>query len=477
MWRTSSVVAAALLWSSLAWAQTSATNPNSDALPSRPLLTPSSSRCVRSPHSLTSADAALQQTAAAPRRAEIGPTALNEELSNFDDRLADLHWQDGRWQLWVGPQLLKDFGRRETEGRFALTVIRQLHLNQRGTVGSPRPIMEYWLSDGRVPTDTVPGLRTMPIDRASLRTESVQGYWCVRDARNTFFNFGGHEDEAERALAIMRHYGFDRMGLIGQSTPTMLIFFGMPSSVTAASSLSPVSKSRTSEPRPLGTGQNNEPVGDVAPSMLQPSRMTPSSSLPLSARPGTTDARNRPNTAPGSDLAAAAMSFGRQLAPPSARSLDLAALAERVPLDARQARLSRDQQGWKLFCGNYVVADFGPSEREAKLAEMAFRTSRFTEQCVIGHPTPAFSYFLVNGQPPRGLPLGAPSITFRADDLTVRQVNGAWTISDLTRPLFVFGDKAEEAKQALKAIQRYQFDACCRLGQGEQGMTILARTR
>jgi hypothetical protein len=391
--------------------------------------------------------------------------------------LADLRWHDGRWQLWAGPQLLKDFGRRETEGRLALRLIRELHLTQHGTVGSPRPIMEYWLSDGHVPTDPTPGLRTIPIDRTSLRTELVQGYWCVRDARNMFFNFGGHEDEAERAFAIMNHYGFDRLGFIGPSTPTMLVFFGTASSLTATTLHSPASTGRTSEPRPSASGQGNQPVGEVAPSMLQPSRLTPSSSLPSSARPGTADPRNRPNTAPGSDLAAAAMSFGRQLAPPSARSLDLASLAERVPLDARQARLSRDQQGWKLLCGNYVVGEFGANEREAKLAEMAFHTSHFTEQCVIGHPKPAFSYFLVNGQPPRGLPLGAPSVTFRADDLTVRQVNGAWAICDRTRPLFGFGDKAEEAKEALKAIQRYQFDTCCRLGQGEQGMTILARTR
>jgi len=170
------------------------------------------------------------------------------------------------------------------------------------------------------------------------------------------------------------------------------------------------------------------------------------------------------------------MSFNRQLAPPSARSVDFSALTERVPLDFRQARVSQDPQGWKLSCGNYVVAIFS-TEREAKLAEMAFHTSRFTEQVLVGHPKPAFSYLLVNGQPPRGLPLGAPSVAFRADDLSVRQVNGVWTISDLTRPLFSFGDKQEEAKEALKAIQRYQFDACCQLGGGEQGMTILARTR
>src|SRR5262249_9682300 len=121
--------------------------------------------------------------------------------------------------------------------------------------------------------------------------------------------------------------------------------------------------------------------------------------------------------------AAATMAFNRQLAPPSARSVDFSTLTERVPLDYRQTHASQDAKGWNLACGNYTIARF-TTECEAKLAEMAVHTSRFTEQCLIGHPPPAFSYFLTNGQPPRGLPLGAPSVTFRADDLSARQVDG-----------------------------------------------------
>jgi hypothetical protein len=188
------------------------------------------------------------------------------------------------------------------------------------------------------------------------------------------------------------------------------------------------------------------------------------------------DSRTRSNTQPGSDLAGAAMSFNRQLAPPSPRSVDLKMITDRIPLDYHQTRLSRDAEGWKLLCGNYVVAAFGPDEREAKLADMAVRAGRFTEQCVIGHPKPTFRYYLINGKPPRELPLAAQTVAFRVDDLTIRQANGEYAICDLSRPLFHFGTRAEEAKEALKAIQNYRFDSFCRLGFGEQGMLILART-
>src|SRR5262249_15977853 len=303
------------------------------------------------------------------------PIAFDEELASFDDRLADLLWVGGRWQLWVGPQLLKDFGRHEHEARQALAAIRQLHLTQRGTVGSPRTIMEYWLADGRAPTGLFPGLRTIPIDQASLRVEAAQGYWWVRDNSNMFFNFGGHQEEAQRALAIIKHHGFARLGLIGQGPPVMLVFLGVPPRLTGTPSHAP--------PAPKGRAMTQRrventslPFGDVPASTLQTSHMPPSGNLAGKTEPNATNTKTKQA---GSDLAAAAMPFGRQLAPPSAPSLDLTALAERVPLDFRQVRLFNDRQNWKLLCGDYLIATFGPDEREERITAMAYRNSPFTD--------------------------------------------------------------------------------------------------
>src|SRR5262249_19782623 len=226
-----------------------------------------------------------------------------------------------------------------------------------------------------------------------------------------------------------------------------------------------------SQPRQDSTTQT---FADAPPNSLQASKLRASNAMPKTVLPNSKEAKASA-TASGADLAAAAMPLGHQLAPPSAPSPDLKALGERVPLDFRQVRLTHNRD-WKLVLGDYVVANFGSNEHDARLAEMAFHTSRFTEQCLIGHPKPVFSYFLVNGRPPHELPLGAQGVTFRPQELNVREVNGAWGIYDTNRPLFAFGDKAAEAKEALQAIQAQGFDACCRLGQGEQGMTILART-
>src|SRR5262245_1908596 len=467
------VLAAALFGASTAAAQAPATNASApNALPSRPILSSPAGRPTQTKDSAAVAEMPAAPTAPQPPPV-APPVALNADLATFDDRLADLLWVGGLWQLWAGPHLRKDFGRREHEARQALAAIRQLHLTQRGTVGSPRTIMEYWLADGRAPTGLFPGLRTIPIDQASLRVEAAQGYWWVRDNSNMFFNFGGHQEEAQRALAIIKHHGFARLGLIGQSPPVMLVFLGVPAGMTGTPlHAPPAPKGRVMAQRHVEN--TSLPFGDVPASTLQTSHMPPSGNL---AGKGESNATNTKPKPAGSDLAVAAMPFGRQLAPPSAPSPDLTTLCERVPLDFRQVRLFNDQQNWKLLCGDYLIATFGPNEREARIAEMAFRTSRFTEQCLVGHPKPAFSYFLVNGQPPRQLPLGAQSIAFRPDELTARQINDAWAICDSARPLFMFGNRAEEAKETLKAIQHHRFDTCCRLGEGEQPMIILARTR
>src|SRR5438046_2400412 len=92
------------------------------------------------------------------------PIGEHAKLTAFDTDKNGLQWADNRWQLLADGLPLKDFGRREADGRLALRLIRELKLNQHGTLGSPQPIIEYWLSDGRGPIGPSLGLRTAPID-------------------------------------------------------------------------------------------------------------------------------------------------------------------------------------------------------------------------------------------------------------------------------------------------------------------------
>src|SRR5262249_59805688 len=105
------------------------------------------------------AQSATGQPPAVPAAAAMRP----ETLTAFDPRSARLTWANGDWQLGAGPIALKDFGRREADARQALRVVQELHLTQHGTIGTDRPVLEYWLSDGKAPAGQGCGLPTVAL--------------------------------------------------------------------------------------------------------------------------------------------------------------------------------------------------------------------------------------------------------------------------------------------------------------------------
>lgn len=403
----------------------------------------------------------LEITPVSPAAPFRGPLPVGENLLTFDDRLAEVQWNDGRWQLWASGILLKDFGRHEADARQALRLVHELRLTQLGSVGTPRPVMEYWLAEGQAPRGMVPGLRTTPIDQGSLRAEAMQGCWCVRDAAHVLLNFGTHQDEAEQAVAVMRRYGFESAVAVGQGVPSMLVFLGPQSGMRATPQHAP-------PPPPGRIVGGREMLTPTLRAAGQPeARLGRPADIRSPGSPGKTD--------PLGQLAAVP---GRQLAPPGLPLTADLPLIERVPLDARQARLVQEGGNWKLLCGNYVIANFGASEADARRGEVLVHAYRFTEQCLVGRPQPVFSYFLVNGEAPHGLALGLNGVSFQPDNLQVLKVGDDWTICDQGALLLPFGDREQEAKQALLAIQKHRFDTICRIGAPDSpAMTILLRRR
>src|SRR5262249_20119502 len=114
----------------------------------------------------------------------------------------------------------------DQEARQALRLILELGLNQRGAIGSPWPVMEYWLRDGQAPQLlTRTGLRTMTLQPAAMRVEQIQGQWGPKQGPQVLFNFGQQAQDAQLALGVIRKYGFNQAGLIGQGIPSMYVFF------------------------------------------------------------------------------------------------------------------------------------------------------------------------------------------------------------------------------------------------------------
>jgi hypothetical protein len=389
------------------------------------------------------------------------PNSGVETTTAFDPDQAELRWQDNRWQLVSGNIFLKDFGRYESEGREVLRVVRQLRLNTLTTVGAPRAIMEYWLANGVAPHGTVTGLRTLPLDASALTAEQVQGQWCIHDTNRILFNFGQQGDACRQALTDIQRYGFNQVGYVGQVAPVMLVF--LANAAPAPVAVTPVSP-------PPAANPNRFPDMRFPHMFGKPAQPNTNGNDP--AQPGAMPAvpAQSLNTPPGLPQQKPGGLTQTSLRIPGTEA------ADRIAIDPRQLQIRHEGNDWKVAMGNHIVANFGPNQADAQLAQAALRYYQCTEQVFIGNPRPMFSYFLSHGQAPHGVSYGMNAITFRPETLTVRDFHKSYVLYDGSQIVMSFGDRLNEAQQALQAIQQHKFDRLTIFGRGDQSMMLFAST-
>jgi hypothetical protein len=343
---------------------------------------------------------------------------LEENLIPFDPTQVTIKKNVNRWQLWAGTQMLKELGPNEADAREALRVVRELRLTHYGRVGTPHPIMEYWLCPGqgtelRAPNTAAFPRTVLPFDVRSLKVEQVQGAWCVKDARKIVFNFGPFKADAEKAKQVCQRYGFNQIGIVGVPTPVMTYLF----------------------------------VG---------AEESPGANTPLGV--------------------AAAAAQQQQLARRGIEVPGIGFVGEAITIEPRRIELRKDRDGWFLAHGPELLARLGPSEWQSRDALRVAQEAGFTEFCRVG--SNGFTFFLVRGGPPRNLPLGMHTQPFRADQLRAVQVGQTWVIADGGRTLFELGNNADEAAAIIAVIRQYGFDQVVRVGQSPTGgLRFLAKSR
>jgi hypothetical protein len=401
------------------------------------------------------------------------PGPAPEDVLTFDPPEVRVVWSNRHWQLAAAGRVLKDFGTREQEARQALRLIQELGVNQYGAIGRPRPVMEYWLADGKAPQGLLRGgLRTLPIDVRGLRVEQVNGHWCLRDGPRILFNFGEHSDDAQQALAVIRKYRFDQVGLVGQWSPSMYVFLSHgPEGGANAGLLPPGRSARQIDPGRFSRLAKN---ADGSPRFEGPRTPSPMAGLEKVASPV---------VPPLADLSAQRrheqQAFHWQTQPrlgPPTPQVDPD--AARVPFDWRQVQLRQDQGEWKLMAGGLALANFGPSAQEGRLALSALRHYRFGEQWRLGGERPYLTYFTAPARAPRGLLPGLPAEELNPEQLQVKQLETGYALCQGQRVVLRLRDREDDARKLLDTIKKNRFDRLCRIGEpGKEGMTFLVRTR
>lgn len=368
----------------------------------------------------TPSNPAAQPQAEQPRsRPQPDPSVVlprTEQLARIDPSLVTVRRLNDSWQLWAGPRMMRDFGQDAQSAQDALTAIRNLRPTEWAVIGSPRPVVEYGLVKGE-PSPWLPYLRnSLPIDRKTVRAESVRGAWVVRDDRNILLNFGPYRGDAEQAAAVAKRYGFNRVGLIGSPTPTMAYYFTV----------------------------------DAPPSTNGPDENDPFIALTRASQEA-----NLSRTAvdvPGVGL-----------------------VGERTVLDMRRLDVRKERGEWVLANGADVLGRFGYSEMAARDALRVIRDVRLTEFCRVGT---GMTFFLSHGQAPTRVSYAAQRERFDYTRLDARADGaGGWGVYEgAGRQLFPAGSR-EEADLVIRVIQAYQFDQVCQLGSSPKAsLRFLAKT-
>jgi hypothetical protein len=403
----------------------------------------------------------------------------SEQLRAIEPLEVRLLWANRRWQLAHRGEVLKDFGPREQDARQALRVIQELRLNQHGVIGSPMPVMEYWLADGKPPHAAPRGsLRTVDLNPATLRVEQVQGQWCLRDAARVLFNFQQHADDARQALAVVRKYHFDQFGVVGSVTP-MYVPMSHSESDSPTSATAP---GRQLSPRQLLTSPFARATKNEGPSRADAGKSPAAAAKPAAPAAGReevvrqvlpplADAPRDAGTAqpPGSPWRTHFHVPGQEAA-----HVD----SDRIAFDWRQVQLRQQQGEWKLMAGGTVLGNFGDQVREAKLALAALRYYRFTEQWRLGVPQPYITYYVPNRTAPPGLMLGISGEELKADKLELRHVETGYALCQGQRVVFRLREREDDGRRLLDAIKQSHCDRICRIGEpGKEPMTLLLRSK
>ena len=387
---------------------------------------------------------------------------VSENLINFVSWQAEIRKVDGHWELWAGPVKIKELGNREADAREVLRLIRVLNLNQLGTVGKPLPVMEYWLTDGRVP-QKMGRLNSVPIDPDALQVANCQGQWCLVDEGRPWFTFGAEAGEARRALQIIQKYDFTNIMYVGVGNPVMIVF-SAGSDKRPKGQLSTLKRGEEAE-----KGRGGEGIGrkiEDRGSSIENLSPTPSSILvPRSS------SLSLPQGGPAQWFQPPQLHVNTTLAEPVTGNA-------MVHFDWRHATVRCQNFDWQVVADGQVLAQFGSRELEARQALRAMQTLQLTDRCQVGNAAPALTFFFSNGEPAHGLFFGAKNQSCHPDDLSLQRVGLRWMIWEYDRSLLALGKNQEEAQQVLQILQHYKVDHICQVGTADPPpVTIFVRTR
>lgn len=123
---------------------------------------------------------------------------------------------------------------------------------------------------------------------------------------------------------------------------------------------------------------------------------------------------------------------------------------------------------WKIVDGSHWMFSFGANKGEAVKALQIIKAYRMNSSCFVGRPDPSFQYLLSNGRAPGGgdLVAGEDCISFIPGQVQIQYIaqSRTWKMVQGNMWMEDFGDKKQEAYDALDVVKKYGFNKQCFVG-------------
>ena len=153
----------------------------------------------------------------------------------------------------------------------------------------------------------------------------------------------------------------------------------------------------------------------------------------------------------------------------------LAVKEDCVSFNPKTAEVKKLQGRWKIVDGSHWVFDFGSKEQEARRAMKIIKHYKVNQSCYVGRPDPSFEYVLRSGKAPKGKIANEDCISFNNANTEVKKIDGRWKIVDGSHWMFDFGNKKNEANQALAIIKKHGFTRSCFVGRPDPSFEYLRK--
>jgi hypothetical protein len=138
-----------------------------------------------------------------------------------------------------------------------------------------------------------------------------------------------------------------------------------------------------------------------------------------------------------------------------------------ISLNPDTTTMEQTSFGWRVMDGSQIIFGFDFDKAEALIALATIKHYKITQSCFVGRPNPSFHYMLTGGSSPIGSFRDKDCLPFNPATTNLEQVKGSWRIADGSNRLFDFGEKKDEADQALAIIKKYGFTYSCMIARGK----------